>query len=272
MLRNLTSRKTAALTGAGSTVPRVNLHAILMLVPLMALLTACTGKYKYDMPELPQPDVAPKYYFHTLEDKYRIRVSDKLEIQSYYDEQLNQVAIVRPDGRISLKLIGEIDAANKTPARLSQEIKLAYSELLDSPDINVLVNEMSQRRMYIGGQVRAPSVHRIDESLTLMQALTMSGGFKDGANNHQVLLLRNEDNQLKVHQIDTDKILTNQIPDVFLSRNDVVYVPRSGIADKGLWMDQYINNMIPDFLRFNINYQLGTVESSVDQTNTIVSP
>ena len=113
-------------------------------------------------------------------------------------------------------------------------------------------------------------MQRIQESLTLMQALTLAGGVSNSANISQVLLLRNDaNNELKVHQIDTDKILNNEIPDVYLSRNDVVYVPRSPIADKNIWMDQYINNMIPDFLRFNINYQLGTSESNVDQKTTI---
>lgn len=236
---------------------------------LLSALTACSSKYKYDMPELPIPAEAPQYYKYTMEPNYIIQVADTLEIQSYYDDQLDQTVVVRPDGRISLILIGEIDAANEKPGDLSVKIKEAYAKLLVDPDINVVIKEISPRRMYIGGEVKSPSVHMITNSLTLMQALTLSGGFKDSANMRQVLLLRNDSDELKVHQIDTDKILTNKIPDVFLTQNDVIYVPRSNIANQGLWVEQYLNNMIPDFLRFNINYQLGTIESKVDQDSTI---
>ena len=81
-----------------------------MLV-LIFSLSACADKYI--LPDLPQPSEAPQYYKPVIEDSYRIQIADRLLIQSYYDSQLNQSPVVRPDGRISLVLIGEIDAVGK---------------------------------------------------------------------------------------------------------------------------------------------------------------
>ena len=97
-------------------------------------------------------------------------------------------------------------------------------------------------------------------------AITLSGGLNDTANLNQVLLLRNEGNNLNVHQIDADKILASEIPDVYLSQNDVVFIPRTKIADVGIFVDQYVNSIVPDFIRvsFNINNQIGTVKTKQD--------
>lgn len=99
-----------------------------------------------------------------------------------------------------------------------------------------------------------------------MQAITLSGGLNDTANLNQVLLLRNEGNNLNVRQIDADKILASEIPDVYLSQNDVVFIPRTKIADVGIFVDQHVNFIVPDFIRvsFNINNQIGTVKTKQD--------
>ena len=245
------------------------LKVVFLVVFILPALSACADKYV--LPDLPNPSEAPQYYQPLVVDNYRIQVADKLAIQSYYDQQLNQDSIVRPDGRISLVLIGEIVAVNKTPGDLSAEIKEAYAQHLGDPDINVMVNEISPRRMYIGGEIRSPSEHIIEGSLTLMQVISLAGGFRETANFNQVLLLRSRDNILETHQIDTDKILTNEIQDVFLAQNDVIFVPRTKIADMGLFVDQYLSNMVPDFIRvnFGFNTQLGT--TSVEQ-DTLLNP
>jgi len=259
MLRNLVSYNSNSFCFAKSTGYQEVLIIIFLAAILLPALSACTDKYI--LPDLPTPNEAPQYYHPLIEDNYRIQIADTLAIQSYYDQQLNQTPVVRPDGRISLILIGEVVAVNKTPANLSEEIKKAYAQHLDDPDINVVVNEVSPRRMYIGGEVERPSVQIIEGSLTLMQVITLSGGFRDTANFNQVLLLRSRDDVLETHQIDTDKILTNEIPDVYLVQNDVIFVPRTKIADMGLFVDQYLSNMVPDFIRINFGfgYQLNTL-------------
>jgi len=275
MLKNLVSCNLSLFCYAKNAGHQEVLKIIFLAVVLLPVLSACADKYI--LPDLPNQSEAPQYYQPLIEDTYRIQISDNLAIQSYYDQQLNQSAVVRPDGRISLILIGEVTAVNKTPEDLSAEIKKAYSKFLDDPDINVMVDEISPRRMYIGGEVKAPSVHIIEGSLTLIQVITLSGGFKDTANFNQVLLLRSRDNVLETHQIDTDKILTNEIPDVFLAQNDVIFVPRTKIADMGLFVDQYLSNMVPDFIRvnFGFNYQLNTISTEQDtilNTTPLLTP
>ena len=242
-----------------------------MVVIVLLALSACADRYV--LPDLPQPSEAPQYYKPVIEDSYRIQIGDKLLIQSYYDTQLNQAPVVRPDGYISLVLVGELVAVNKKPAQLSGEIKEAYALYLDNPDINVVINEVAPRRVYIGGEVNTPSVHSIEGSLTLMQGITLVRGFVNTANTKQVLLLRQGDNGLEVHQIDTDRILTNTIPDVFLAQNDVVFVPRTHIADLNLFVEQYLSRMVPEFLRINFGFNYQLIDNlDTETTTTILTP
>lgn len=274
MLKNLVSCNLSLFCYAKNAGHQEVLKIIFLVAVLLPVLSACTDKYI--LPDLPNPSEAPQYYQPLIEDDYRIQIADKLAIQSYYDQQLNQARTVRPDGRISLVLIGEVVAVNKTPADLSAEIKKAYAQYLSDPDINVVMSEILPRRMYVGGEVKAPSVHIIEGPLTLMQVITLSGGFKDTANFNQVLLLRNRGDDLETHQIDTDKILTNEIPDIFMSQSDVVFVPRTNIANLGLFVDQYLSKMVPDFIRvnFGFNYQFGTIKTEQDTilTTPIITP
>lgn len=272
MLKNLVSCILSLPCYAKNAGHQKALKIIFLVTVILPALSACANKYI--LPDLPPPSEAPNYYQSLIEDNYRIQIADKLTIQSYYDQQLNQNRTVRPDGRISLILIGEVDAVNKTPTALSAEIRKTYAEYLRDPDINVMVNEISPRRMYIGGEVRIPSVQTIQGSLTLMQVITLSGGFKDTANFNQVLLLRHSGDDLITHQIDTDKILTNEIPDVFLTENDVIFVPRTNIANLGLFVDQYVNKMVPDFLHvtFGLNHQIGTTKIDTNQNTTLTVP
>lgn len=228
------------------------------------MLAGCASTY--DLPELPGPDKAPQYYRPVLETEYRIQLDDELLIKSYYDSQLNQTLSVRPDGKISPVLIGEVEAVGKTTSELAEELRALYGERLDAPDITVNIGSASERRVYIGGEVSRPMVHAIHGSLTLMQAVTLSGGFKETANLEQVLLLRRNGESFTANQVDVEKVLSNEIPDVYLSKNDVVFVPRSRVANANLFVEQYITGMIPQVIRFTFGYQKLDTDDSTTTT------
>jgi polysaccharide export outer membrane protein len=127
--------------------------------------------------------------------------------------------------------------------------------------------------VYLSGEVRAPSLQQLDGDVTILQAVARAGGALPSANTKDVLLIRHSgDGTTTVHKVDLDKILRNEMPDVFLQRRDVVYLPKSEIAQVGQFVDQYINAIVPRFIQL----QLGWVHSSANVNNrnpaVIVSP
>jgi polysaccharide export outer membrane protein len=230
------------------------------------LLGACTP-VEYAAPALPLAAEAPALYAPVTEAEYRLQVGDSIAVRSYFDPQVNQEAVVRPDGRISLLLIGDLRAAGLTPEELASQVRGPYRRMVGNTDVTVTLLHSSGMSVYLSGEVRTPAMQPLEGDLTLLQALARSGGTLPSANTSNVLLIRNAaDGRLNVSKVDVEKILRNESPDVFLHRRDVVYVPKSEIAQAGQFVDQYINAIVPRFVQL----QLGWNFSRVHSTNPIL--
>lgn len=225
---------------------------------ILAILTSGCTRTLLNTTAIPTPPAQaeqPALYAPHVEQEYHIQVGDQLAVRSYYEPQLNQEVFVRPDGRISLLLMGDVAVAGKTPAELAGVVKKAYSRVVDSPDVTVVLKESADFTVYIGGEVRTPSVQPLRGALTVLQGITMVGGFLPTADRHQVLLLRHlEGGEYQTYKIDANKILSNQSQDIYLLRHDMIFVPRTGIADADLFIDQYINQIIPKSVLFNFGW------------------
>ena len=227
----------------------------LLLPALVLLLSGCAGKltnaevpdaHESGTPELLAPQIQPEY---------TIRVVDRLAIRSFYEPELNQEVVVRPDGRISLLLMGDVFVANMTPSNLEETIITAYRRVIESPDVTVIVKQSAGMSVFLGGEVRNPSLQPMDGSLTVVQSITTAGGLLPTANANQVLILRRQaDGQFKTFKLDMERVLVNEIPDVYLQPKDVVYVPSTRIANVNKFVDQYINQIIPDVVRVNFTW------------------
>ncbi len=234
------------------------------ILPLLGCVTYPTEL----VPATPSAETAPDLYHPTLEAEYRIEAGDNLLIQSYYDPLLKQTATVRPDGRISLLLVGDIQAASKTPSELRDELLKQYGKYLDHPDLTVTVAEVSGLAVYVGGEVKSPSIETMKGSLTLLQSIVQAGGFLPSANKQQVLVLRQApDGKFRAFQHDISKVLQNQEGEIYLRRRDIVYVPKSQIAQVNEFVDQYINQVLPKQLYFNLGY---TFQDLQNQGTTVV--
>jgi protein involved in polysaccharide export with SLBB domain len=190
---------------------------------------------------------------------YRVQVGDLLAVRSYYDPQLNQDVRVRPDGRISLLLVGEMEVVDKTVPELTSAMTEAYGRLVEAPEVTVVLGEAVGMNVYFGGEVRTPSVHRLEGPLTVAQGLMLAGGLLEAGDPHQVILLRREDPRtFRSYVVDLDAILTGGAPDVYLRPSDVVHVPKTGIAEANKFVAQHIDRIIPQALRFAIGYTVFT--------------
>jgi polysaccharide export outer membrane protein len=209
-------------------------------------------------------------YSPELEGEYQIGVGDTLLIQSYYEPNLRQTALVGPDGRISLILLGSMDVVGKTASALTAELTRDYAEHLDHTDITVAVSQIANSTVYVSGEVKTPAMQPISGPETVLQAITTSGGFLTSANQKQVIIMRRKpDGSMLAFVENATDVLNNKAGDIYLKRHDIVYVPKTPIAKADEFVDQYINQIIPRSILMNLGY---TFLNPVGRTTTVLVP
>jgi protein involved in polysaccharide export with SLBB domain len=179
----------------------------------------------------------------------KLQPGDLIEAKFYYSPELNESQRVRPDGKIALQLIGEIEAAGKDPQQLQAELREKYTGLIEKPEVAVLVREMSNRAVFVGGAVRNPGRIPMTGNLTALAAILEAGGFDmTQAGFNRVVVIRQEEDQPKSYILDYAKTLKGEPGEPFyLHSQDLVIVPRTPITDIDQWIDQYLNRIVPQF-------------------------
>ena len=185
--------------------------------------------------------------------EYRLHVGDEIELKFYLSPELNQEVIVRPDGRISLQLIDDVAAVGLTPMELDRIVTEGYRTELRNPEITVIVKRLAAK-VYVGGEVRQPRFVAHTGSLTVLQAIFEAGGFMDTAEPASVILLRrlNGDKGIAA-KLDLKKVINAEAEDIALMPSDIIFIPKSTIAEVNLFVEQYITKLIP--IPFNVPLQ-----------------
>jgi polysaccharide export outer membrane protein len=121
---------------------------------------------------------------------YRLVAGDKLRIEVYNDDKVSQSLQVRPDGKITLPLVGDIVAAGRTSSQLRDAIATSLKEYNTNPIVTVIVVETVPPLIYVMGEVNAAGPQPLKGEMTVLQALAAAGGFKDFANTKNIRVLR----------------------------------------------------------------------------------
>lgn len=218
--------------------------SIYLVLPFIALCSVLPGCATAPMtvPLLPQSDPA-------VEESYVIESGDVLAIKFYYAQDLSDVVTVRPDGMISLQLVDDVQAAGLTPQELDDQLTDLYRDQLpDRPDVSVIVQESAGRRVYITGEVEKPGELPLRSKMSLFQAISAAGGFKDTANKNTVLVIRQDQNgtpSVFRANLSTFNVASAEATShVLLQPRDTVYVVKSGIAEANLAVDQYVRKLL----------------------------
>jgi len=167
------------------------------------------------------------------DEQYVIKPGDKLSIKFFFNPELNeQDLIVRPDGRISLQLIHEVEAANLTASQLTSLLAERYKGQLKNPEIAVIVRGVKEQpSVYVDGQVKSPGKIEIVGSLSVLEAIARSGGFmEDTAKKDEVIVMRQDQNGNSfVIKLDIAAALSGKdlSQDIQVLPYDFVQVPRS---------------------------------------------
>lgn len=185
---------------------------------------------------------------------YQVGISDELNFRFIYVPELNTVVTVRSDGRISLPLIGELLVDGLTLAEVTERVEAQMSAHLRRPQLVVNVQGGGSRRVFVGGEVGRPSMQPLLGPLTVLQAVMVAEGLRESASPQQTTVLRRGPaGERTVLSVDLDAVMSGRdlTQDLPLQAYDVVIVPRSGIANLGRWVDQYIRRVVPVNLGFN---------------------
>jgi polysaccharide export outer membrane protein len=121
---------------------------------------------------------------------YRLTAGDKLRIEVYKDTQLSQSLQVRPDGKITLPLVGDVAASGRTSVELRDAISASLKEYIANPVVTVIVTEASPQVVYVTGEVNKPGALTLIGQMSILQALAMAGGFTDFADKKNILIKR----------------------------------------------------------------------------------
>ncbi len=189
--------------------------------------------------------------------KYVLQPGDALRILYPSDSSLEVETTIRADGRIALPYIGEVEAARLAPSELTADLNARYASILKRPDVVVLVEKETGRRVYLGGELKNQGSLALYPNETLLQAVFDAGGFTPEAKPGGVLVMRAVPGEgVHILRADVSRILAGVDRDVILHPMDIVYVPRSTIAKVGQFVDQYVNNLIPRPFQFLFTYEL----------------
>jgi len=201
-------------------------------------------------PKVPHGATAPVLYQPaTARQTYLLQPGDEVEVRFFEVPQLDDRVAVRPDGRVSLQLAGDVDAAGHTVDELHDAMLARYRSILKNPQISVAVRTVAPQRIFVDGEVGKPGVVESADRITLAMAVAEAGGIKTSAEAKQVLLIRRPPHETRpqVSVLDLAAVQdgTNPSQDVQLATNDVVFVPRSGIGEVNRWVDIYLRQNIP---------------------------
>lgn len=156
---------------------------------------------------------------------YRLVIGDKLRIEVYKDTQLSQSLQIRPDGKITLPLIGDIAAAGQTPSALRESIAGALKEYVTNPVVTVIVVETQPQTVTVMGEVTSPGVHPLRGQVSVLEALAMAGGFKDFANTKNIIVQRTTGTGVQRIPFNYKDAIKQEGKPMYVQPGDIIIVP-----------------------------------------------
>jgi len=159
--------------------------------------------------------------------EYKIGAQDVLRIDVWKEEQLTRTVPVRPDGKVTLPLMNDIQAEGLTPMQLAASISEGLKKYINNPQVTVTITEINSRRIYVTGEVARAGAFPLLPNMTVLQALSSSGGFTQFARLKNIYVLRVENGKQVKHPFNYKEVVNGKNPEqnILLEPGDVVVVP-----------------------------------------------
>lgn len=169
--------------------------------------------------------MAPSYAQPAVQPNYILGPGDTIDIIVYGEPDLSRTVTIKPDGAVSLPLLGEVKAAGKTTTQLAADLTRLFGKYLKTPSISVTVREFRIDRIYILGQVSRPGEYQLRPGIGIMELLASAGGPTNRADLAKVVVIRGRTNALQLNLLEA--LATNRNPDVKLAAGDVLFIPET---------------------------------------------
>lgn len=182
------------------------------------------------------------------DQEYTLGFGDVVKIKFFNNEEFDEEVTVRPDGRISLQRVGDIEVSGMTPMALTEIITGKYAEIIRDPEVTVIVSEFGGNTVYILGEVESPGSYPLQRNMTLIRSLAVAGGPTDEANLGSVILIRMVDrDRLSARRIDLNLAMLQKYPalDLEMRSYDIVYVPKTFVANIRAFVTQLYDTVLP---------------------------
>lgn len=163
----------------------------------------------------------------TEDPGYVIGADDVLSINVWKEPEVSAAVPVRPDGKISLALLNDVNAAGLTPTQLSSVITEKLKKYIDQPRVTVVVTQINSRRYFVLGEVGRPGAFPLLPEMTVMQGLSSAGGLSQYADGKKVYVLRNDSGKTLKLPFNYKEVVKGHNPEqnVLLKPGDTIVVP-----------------------------------------------
>ncbi len=163
----------------------------------------------------------------TQDPTYAIGAQDNLNIIVWKEPDLSGIVQVRPDGKVSVPLLNDVQAAGLTAMQLSSQLTAGLKKYVANPHVTVVVTAINSRRVYVLGEVNHAGGFALLPDMTVLQAISDAGGLTQFAHGKKIYVLRNEDGNQVKYPFDYNKVLKGQSPEqnIALKSGDTIVVP-----------------------------------------------
>ena len=158
---------------------------------------------------------------------YVIGADDVLDVSVWKEQELTRTLQVRPDGKISMPLLGDVQAAGLTPGQLAQSVSEKLKKYLTAPQVTVILTQINSQRVYVIGEVTRPGAYPVLPGMTILQAISSAGGLTQFANGKKIFLMREENHAQTKHPFSYKDVLDGRKAEENLAvkAGDTIVVP-----------------------------------------------
>jgi polysaccharide export outer membrane protein len=199
----------------------------------------------------------------STEREYILAVGDEIDLQVLFYRDFDASAVVRPDGRVTFPLVGDIQAAGFTPSELDSVVTQRFSEIVIDPDVSIIVKKYSEQLVFVLGEATRPGAYPLQRGMTLVGALSSAGGATKIARLTDVVLIRRETPykgwgaKMDVQRFFEKGDFT---ADPYLQAYDIVYVPRTKIGKLSVFLETFFRPMAYPLSLIVRGYELTILE------------